>query len=107
MAKKNEQATVNEVEVNEQENEQATVTEVEPAKPKKPAKVKIKLPITRSEKDDVVVVLNGKSYLIKRGFEVEVPYGVAKILERKEKMLQIALAYEEAAAQGLDGIDKN
>ena len=74
---------------------------------KKPAKVKIKLPITRTEKDDVVVVLNGKSYLIKRGCEVEVPYGVAKILERKEKMLQIALAYEEAAQQGLSGIEKN
>lgn len=77
------------------------------AETKIPAKVKIKLPITRSEKDDVIVVLNGKSYLIKRGCEVEVPYGVAKILERKEKMLQIALAYEEAAAQGLNGIEKN
>ena len=61
-------------------------------------KVTIKLPLTRTEKDDVWVSLNGKPYLIKRGVEVEVPYGVAKILERKEKMLSIAMEFEAQAA---------
>lgn len=64
--------------------------------------VKIKLPLTRTEKDDVFVGLNGKTYLIKRGVEVEVPVGVAKILDRKEKMLSIAMAYEAAAAAPLE-----
>ncbi len=69
---------------------------------KTPKKVKIKLPLTRTEKNDVWVSLNGKSYLIKRGCEVEVPYGVAKILERKEKMLSFAMEFEEQAAAPLE-----
>ena len=46
-------------------------------------KVKIKLPISRNEKEDVFVGINGKTYLIKRGVEVEVPESVAKVLERR------------------------
>ena len=60
--------------------------------------VKIRLPLTRNEKEDVFVGLNGKTYLIKRGVDVEVPIGVAEILERKEQMLEIAMEYESAAA---------
>lgn len=72
----------------------------------KPKKVKIKIPLTRTEKDDVYVEHNGKPYLIKRGADVEVPYGVAKILERKEKMLLIAMEYEEQAKAGLEELEK-
>ena len=71
-----------------------------------PKKVKIKLPLTRTEKDDVYVGLNGKGYLIKRGVEVEVPFGVAKILERREKMLSIAMEYEAQAAAPLEELAK-
>ena len=60
-------------------------------------KVRIKIPLSRTEKDDVYVGVNGKTYLIKRGEEVEVPENVAKVLSRKEKMLEIAMAYEEAS----------
>lgn len=63
--------------------------------------VKIRLPLTRNEKEDVFVGLNGKTYLIKRGVDVEVPVGVAEILERKEKMLEIAMEYESAAAANI------
>lgn len=73
---------------------------------KTPKKVKIKLPLTRTEKDDVWVSLNGKSYLIKRGVEVEVPYGVAKILDRKEKMLSLAMEFEAQAAAPLEELAK-
>lgn len=69
-------------------------------------KVKIKLPLTRTEKDDVFVGLNGKSYLIKRGVEVEVPVGVAKILERREKMLSVAMEFEAQAAAPLADLEK-
>lgn len=90
------------------ENAETTKTAENAAakKPAKPKTVKIKLPLTRTEKDDVYVGLNGKSYLIKRGVEVEVPYGVAKILERKEKMLSIAMEYEAQAAAPLEELSK-
>lgn len=64
-------------------------------------KVKIKLPISRNEKEDVFVGINGKTYLIKRGVEVEVPENVAKVLERREKMLELAMEYEADASQNL------
>lgn len=73
---------------------------------KTPKKVKIKLPLTRTERDDVWVSLNGKSYLIKRGVEVEVPYGVAKILERKDKMLSVAMEFEAQASAPLEELAK-
>lgn len=61
-------------------------------------KVKIKLPITRTEKEPVYVAINGKPYLIKRGVEVEVPAGVAEILKRKDDMLVVAMDYEESVS---------
>lgn len=67
-------------------------------------KVKIRLPLTRTERDDVFVGLNGKTYLIKRGVEVEVSEGVAKILERREKMLSLAMEFEAQAAAPLDAL---
>lgn len=60
--------------------------------------VKIKLPLTRSEKDDVYVAVNGKSYLIKRGETVEVPDFVAEVLQHKEEMLAMAMEFEAQAA---------
>ena len=63
-----------------------------------PKKVKIKLPLTRFEKDDVYVAINGKSYLIKRGETVEVPEAVVKVLDRNEKELAKAIAFAEAAS---------
>ena len=62
------------------------------------AKVKIKLPLTRTEKDDVYVCVNGKSYQIKRGETVEVPDFVAEVLEHKEEMLAEAMEFETQAA---------
>lgn len=60
--------------------------------------VKIKLPLTRSEKEDAYVAVNGKSYLIKRGETVEVPDYVAEVLEHKEDMLAQAMEFEAQAA---------
>lgn len=81
--------------------EETTMTEAKTAK-----KVTIKLPLTRTEKDDVFVGLNGKTYLIKRGVDVKVPVGVAKILERSEKMLSIAMEFEAQAAAPLEELAK-
>ena len=67
-------------------------------------KVTIKLPLTRAEKDDVFVGLNGKTYLIKRGVNVEVSAPIAKILERREKMLSAAVEFETRASKMLDAM---
>lgn len=63
------------------------------------AKVKIKLPLTRNEKDDVYVCVNGKSYQIKRGETVEVPDFVAEVLQNKEDMLAEAMEFEAQASE--------
>lgn len=60
-------------------------------------KVKIKLPLTRTETEDVYVALNGHPYQIKRGVEVEVPAGVVEILQHKEEMLAQAIEFESQA----------
>ena len=64
----------------------------------KPKKVKIRLPFSRTEKDDVYVAVNGKSYLIKRGEEVEVPEYVAEVLKHSEEMEAKAMAFEAQAS---------
>ena len=69
----------------------------------KPKMVKIKLPLTRAEKNDVYVAVNGKSYLIKRGEFVEVPACVAEVLENREKMLNEAMEFESQAANNANG----
>ena len=61
-------------------------------------KVKIRLPLTRTEKDDVYVCVNGRSYQIKRGETVEVPESVAEVLQHKEEMLVQAMEFEAQAA---------
>lgn len=64
-------------------------------------KVKIKIPLTRSEQDDVYVSVNGEPFLIKRGEEVEVPDYVAEVLKHKEDMLAEALEFEAQAQQNV------
>lgn len=66
--------------------------------------VRIKLPLTRTLKDDVFVGINGRTFLIQRGVEVSVPRNVAKVLERREKVLSEAMAYEDAAAAPLEAL---
>jgi hypothetical protein len=64
----------------------------------KPKMVKVKLPLTRNEKEDVYVAVNGKSYLIKRGENVEVPDFVAEVLQHKEEMLAVSMEFEAQAS---------
>ncbi len=80
----------------------ATAENKTPTKSKYDKMVKVKIDLTRTEKDDVYVALNGKSYLIKRGVEVEVPAGVAEIIDHSEKMLTQAMEFEAQAAANAD-----
>ena len=52
-----------------------------------PSTVKIKLYKDRGKyANDVVVIINGMSFLIKRGVEVEVPYEVAEVLRNSDDL---------------------
>lgn len=64
----------------------------------KPKMVKIKIPLTRTESEDVWASINFKTYLIKRGAEVEVPESVAEVLQHREEMLAKAMEFEAQAA---------
>ena len=91
--------------------EEAKMTEKQPKEEstkaaEQPKTVKIRLPLTREEKDDVFVGLNGRTYLIKRGETVEVPEGVAEILKHREEMLMQAMEFESMAAAPLKELSK-
>ena len=61
---------------------------------KKEKIVRIRRPIERDNKEDKVVWVNDRRFLIKRGVPVDVPESVAEILENEEKMLSIRYEYE-------------
>ena len=69
--------------------------------------VTIKLPLTRTEKDDVWVAVNGKSMQIKRGVDVEVPKCIAEVLQHKEEMLMKAIEFEANAMGKADDSELN
>lgn len=59
--------------------------------------VKFKIPKGRSdiEKQDLFVGINGKSYLIKRGVEMELPESVVEVLKNAEAQNDFAVEYME------------
>ena len=62
--------------------------------------VKIRLPITKDNKDDEFVSVNARTWLIQRGKEVEVPACVAEVLRNKEIQLEKAMLYNESVKHG-------
>lgn len=52
--------------------------------------VMVKIPKTETEREDVFVCVNGCSYLIQRGQEVEVPKFVAEVLKNSEEQREAA-----------------
>lgn len=62
-------------------------------------KVKIRIPKTKENQDDVFVSVNNDTWLIKRGVEVEVPPCVAEVLMHQQEMEEEAMAFEEAASK--------
>ena len=59
--------------------------------------VKIRIPRVSAKQEDVPVWVNEKSWLIKRGVEVEVPECVAEVLKHQEEMLEQIMLFEESA----------
>lgn len=58
--------------------------------------VKIRIPKTRNNQEDVFVSVNMRTFLIKRGVEVEVPACVAEVLRHQEEALETIMAFEAA-----------
>ena len=65
-----------------------------------PKMVKIRIPKTKEQKEDVFVAVNFRTYQIQRGVEVEVPDFVAEVLQHKEEMLEEIMLFEEKAQKG-------
>lgn len=61
--------------------------------------VKIRLPRERKDQEDVFVSINERTWLIKRGVEVEVPECVAALLHDQEHMLEQIMEFEEVHAE--------
>lgn len=59
--------------------------------------VKIRIPRTKADQEDVFVSVNNYTCIIKRGVEVEVPDYVAEVLRHQEEMLEEIMLFEDAA----------
>lgn len=60
--------------------------------------VKIRIPRTKADEEDVFVSVNMETFLIKRGVEVEVPDYVAEVLMHQEEMLENIMIFNDAKA---------
>ncbi len=62
--------------------------------------VKIRIPRTKANQEDVFVSVNMRTWLIKRGVEVEVPECVAEVLRHSEEMMENIMRFDEAHKKG-------
>ena len=58
--------------------------------------VKIRIPRTKKNEEDVFVSVHDYTCIIKRGVEVEVPDFVAEVLQHQEEMLEQIMLFEDA-----------
>lgn len=77
----------------------APVADPEPAPVAERRMVKIRIPRTRKDQEDVFVSVNNDTFLIKRGYEVEVPDFVAEVLKHQEEMLETIMQFEDQNTQ--------
>ena len=61
--------------------------------------VKIRIPRTKADQEDVFVSVNNYTCIIKRGVEVEVQDYVAEVLRHQEEMLEKIMLFEDAHAR--------
>lgn len=72
---------------------------IENKKEDKVKMVKVKIPRVKKDQEDVFVSVNMKTFLIKRGVEVEVPDYVAEVLQHQEEMLERIMEFEDKNAR--------
>ena len=61
--------------------------------------VKIRIPRTKADEEDVFVSVNMRTWLIKRGVEVEVPECVAEVLRHQEEALEEIMIFQHKNAK--------
>lgn len=64
------------------------MAEVKKTEAPKEKLVKIRIPKVKANQEDVFVSVNERTWLIKRGVEVEVPECVAEVIRHQEEMLE-------------------
>lgn len=62
--------------------------------------VKIRIPRTKADQEDVFVSVNNRTWIVKRGVEVEVPECVAEVLRHQEEALENIMLFDEANKKG-------
>lgn len=62
--------------------------------------VRIKIPRTKADQEDVFVSVNLRTFLIKRGVDVEVPECVAEVLRHQEEVLEEIMLFEDSVKKG-------
>ena len=50
--------------------------------------IKIRIPRVKANQEDVFVSVNERTWIVKRGVEVEVPECVAEVIRHQEEMLE-------------------
>ena len=75
----------------------AEVKETKKETVEKEKMVKIKIPRSRKDEEDVFVSVNERTWLIKRGEYVEVPECVKEVLDHQEMMLDEAYDFDSKA----------
>ena len=80
--------------------EETTMAETKKTEAPKEKLVKIRIPRTKADQEDVFVSVNLRTWQIKRGVEVEVPECVAEVLRHQEEMLEEIMLFEAKAQKG-------
>lgn len=63
--------------------------------PEEPVRmVTVKIPRVKKDQEDVFVRVNRRTYLIKVGVAVEVPWFVAEVLQHRDEMLDVIMEYD-------------
>ena len=62
--------------------------------------VKIRIPKFKANQEDVFVSVNLRTWIVKRGVEVEVPECVAEVLRHQEEALENIMLFDEANKKG-------
>lgn len=60
--------------------------------------VKVRIPRTKADQEDVFVSVNMETFIIKRGVEVEVPDYVAEVLQHQEEMIEKIMLFNDEKA---------
>lgn len=69
-------------------------TKVETAAEEKEKMVKIRLPRTRENAEDVFISVNNRTWQVQRGVEVELPECAVEVLRHQEEMIENIVLFE-------------